>query len=81
MFDMQRSRFPDNMHMHIVNGNYKGVGISGATSYNGGRKGLTNSAECGVGVRVLMALPGPSVVSPVKPTFLKCCFLPVVDSL
>ena len=45
---------------HIVNGIYKGAGISGATSHSGRRTGLTNLAERGVGVRVLMALAGHS---------------------
>jgi len=35
-------------------------GISGATSHSGRRTGLTNLAERGVGVRVLMALAGHS---------------------
>jgi integrase/recombinase XerD len=45
---------------HIVNGIYKGTGISGATSHSGKRTGLTNLAERGVGVRTLMALAGHS---------------------
>jgi integrase/recombinase XerD len=42
-----------------VNGIYKGAGISGTTS----RSGLTNLAERGVGVRVLMALAGHTHLS------------------
>ena len=34
--------------------------LSGATSHSGRRTGLTNLAERGVGVRVLMALAGHS---------------------
>jgi len=45
---------------HIVNGIYKHGGISGATSHSVRRTGLTNLAERGVGVRVLMALAGHS---------------------
>ena len=37
-----------------------GCGGSGATSHSGIRTGLTNLAERGVGVRVLMALAGHS---------------------
>ena len=43
-----------------MNGIYKGAGISGATSHSGIRIGLTNLAERGAGVRVLMALEGHS---------------------
>ncbi len=43
-----------------MNGIYKNAGISGATSHSGRRTGLTNLAERGVGVRVLMALAGHS---------------------
>ena len=52
--------FTANTLTHIVNGIYKGAGISGATSHSGRRTGLTNLAERGVGVRVLMALAGHS---------------------
>ena len=45
---------------HFLIRNYKGAGISGATSHSGRRTGLTNLAERGVGVRVLMALAGHS---------------------
>lgn len=45
---------------HIVNGIYKGAGISGATSHSGRRTGFINLAEWGAGERVLMALAGHS---------------------
>jgi len=61
LFYTQRSEgFTANTLTHIVNGIYKGAGISGATSHSGRRTGLTNLAERGVGVRVLMALAGHS---------------------
>jgi integrase/recombinase XerD len=59
LFYTQRSEgFTANTLTHIVNAIYKGAGISGATSHSGRRTGLTNLAERGVGVRVLMALAG-----------------------
>ena len=61
LFYTQRSEgFTANTLTHIVNGIYKHAGISGATSHSGRRTGLTNLAERGVGVRVLMALAGHS---------------------
>jgi integrase/recombinase XerD len=61
LFYTQRSDgFTANTLTHIVNGIYKGAGISGATSHSGRRTGLTNLAERGVGVRTLMALAGHS---------------------
>ena len=61
LFYTQRSEgFTANTLTHIVNGIYKNAGISGATSHSGSRTGLTNLAERGVGVRVLMALAGHS---------------------
>jgi integrase/recombinase XerD len=61
LFYTQRSEgFTANTLTHIVNGIYKGAGINGATSHSGRRTGLTNLAERGVGVRVLMALAGHS---------------------
>jgi integrase/recombinase XerD len=61
LFYTQRSGgFTANTLTHIVNGIYKSAGISGATSHSGRRTGLTNLAERGVGVRVLMALAGHS---------------------
>ena len=60
-FYTQRSEgFTANTLTHIVNGIYKDVGINGTTSHSGRRTGLTNLAERGVGVRVLMALAGHS---------------------
>ena len=52
--------FTANTLTKIVNGIYKHAGISGPTSHSGRRTGLTNLAERGVGVRVLMALAGHS---------------------
>ena len=43
-----------------MNDIYKNADIRGATSHSGRRTGLTNLAERGVGVRVLMALAGHS---------------------
>ena len=61
LFYTQRSDgFTANTLTHIVNGIYKGAGISGATSHSGRRTGLTNLAERGVGVRTLMLLAGHS---------------------
>ena len=61
LFYTQRSvGFTANTLTHIVNGIYKNAGISGASSHSGRRTGLTNLAERGVGVRVLMALAGHS---------------------
>jgi len=61
LFYTQRSEgFTANTLTRIVNGIYKNAGISGATSHSGRRTGLTNLAERGVGVRVLMALAGHS---------------------
>ena len=49
-----------NTQTHIVNGIYKGAGISGVTSHGGRRTGITNLADLGVGIRVLMASAGHS---------------------
>ena len=59
-YTQRREGFTANTLTHIVNGIYKNAGISGATSHSGRRTGLTNLAERGVGVRVLMALAGHS---------------------
>ena len=48
------------MLTHIVNGIYKGAGISGATLHSGKRTGLPNLEERCVGVRVIIALAGHS---------------------
>lgn len=64
LFYTQRSDgFTANTLTHIVNGIYKGAGISGATSHSRRRTGLTNLAERGVGVRTLMALSGHSNIA------------------
>jgi integrase len=47
-----------NLLTRMVNGIYKGAGISGATSHSGRWTGLTNLAERGVGVRTPMVLAG-----------------------
>jgi len=61
LFYTQRSSgFTANSLTHIVNGIYVGAGFAGATTHSGRRSGLTNLAERGVGVRVLMALAGHS---------------------
>ena len=52
--------FTANTLTHIVNGIYKNAGISSATSHSGRRTGLTNLAERGVGVSVILALAGHS---------------------
>ena len=44
----------------MKNGKYVDASIRSATSHSGRRTGLTNLAERGVGVRVLMALAGHS---------------------
>jgi len=47
--------------------------------------GILKESEGGIPVADILRTHGISqgtfVVSPVKPTFLKCCFLPVLDSL
>ena len=59
LFYTHRSEgFTANTLTHIVNGIYKNAGISGATSHSDRRTGLTNLAERGIGLRVLMALAG-----------------------
>ena len=58
-----REGFTANTLTRIVNCIYKHAGISGATSHSGRRTGLTNLAERGVGVRVLMALTGQSNIT------------------
>lgn len=61
LFYTQRSEgFSANTLTHIVNGIYKQAGLADATSHSGRRTGLTNLADKGVGVRVLMELAGHS---------------------
>ena len=62
-YTQRRSGFTANTLTHIVNGIYKAAGVAGATSHSGRRTGLTNLAERGVGVRVLMALAGHAHMS------------------
>ncbi len=55
----QRSAaFSANSLTQIVNGIYKQAGVDGASSHSGRRTFLTNLAEKGVSVRVMMALAG-----------------------
>jgi integrase/recombinase XerD len=59
LFATQRSAaFSANSLTQIVNGIYKQAGIDGASSHSGRRTFLTNLAEKGVSVRVMMALAG-----------------------
>lgn len=59
LFATQRSAaFTANSLTQVVNGIYKHAGLYGATSHSGRRGFLTNLAEKGVSVRVLMALAG-----------------------
>jgi integrase/recombinase XerD len=64
LFYTQRSEgFTANTLTHIINGIYQKAGIYGASSHSGRRTGLTNLADKGVGVRVLMALAGHSQIA------------------
>ena len=59
LFSTQRSAaFTANSLTQIVNGIYKRAGLDGASSHSGRRTFLTNLAERGVSVRVMMALAG-----------------------
>ncbi|MBM4318216.1 MAG: phage integrase family protein, partial [Deltaproteobacteria bacterium] len=58
--------FTANTLTHIVNGIYKGTGISSAISHSGRRTGHTNLAERGVDVRTLMALAGHSNMTTIQ---------------
>jgi len=59
LFATQRSAgFTANSLTQIVNGLYKHAGLDGATSHSGRRTFLTNLAERGISVRVMMALAG-----------------------
>ncbi len=59
LFATQRSAaFTANSLTQVVNGIYKHAGFYGASSHSGRRGFLTNLAEKGVSVRVLMALAG-----------------------
>jgi integrase/recombinase XerD len=61
LFYTQRSEgFTANTLTHIINGIYQKAGIYGASSHSGRRTGLTNLADKGVSVRVLMAIAGHS---------------------
>ena len=63
-FYTQRSEgFTANTLTHIINGIYQKAGIYGASSHSGRRTGLTNLADKGVSVRVLMALAGHSQIA------------------
>lgn len=59
LFSTQRSAaFTANSLTQIVNGIYRRAGLDGASSHSGRRTFLTNLAERGVSVRVMMALAG-----------------------
>ena len=59
LFATQRSAaFTSNSLTQVVNGIYKHAGFDGASSHSGRRGFLTNLAEKGVSVRVMMALAG-----------------------
>ena len=59
LFASQRSSaFSANSLTQVVNGIYKQAGLDGASSHSGRRGFLTNLADKGVSVRVMMALAG-----------------------
>jgi integrase/recombinase XerD len=59
LFATQRSMgFTANSLTQVVNGIYRNAGFDGASSHSGRRGFLTNLAEKGVSVRVMMALAG-----------------------
>ena len=59
LFNTQRSAaFTANSLTQVVNGIYQNAGFDGASSHSGRRGFLTNLAEKGVSVRVMMALAG-----------------------
>ena len=59
LFNTQRSEaFTANSLTQVVNGIYRNAGFDGASSHSGRRGFLTNLAEKGVSVRVMMALAG-----------------------
>jgi len=59
LFNTQRSAaFTANSLTQVVNGIYRNSGFDGASSHSGRRGFLTNLAEKGVSVRVMMALAG-----------------------
>jgi integrase/recombinase XerD len=61
LFSTQRSAaFTANSLTQVVNGIYKHAGFDGASSHSGRRGFLTNLAEKGVSVRIMMALAGHS---------------------
>jgi integrase/recombinase XerD len=59
LFSTQRSAaFSANTLTQVVNGIYRNAGFDGCSSHSGRRGFLTNLAEKGVSVRVMMALAG-----------------------
>ncbi len=59
LFASQRSSaFTANTLTQVVNGIYRNAGLDGCSSHSGRRGFLTNLAEKGVSVRVMMALAG-----------------------
>lgn len=64
LFATQRSEgFTANSLTQVVNGIYRNAGFDGASSHSGRRGFLTNLAEKGVSVRVMMALAGHANMS------------------
>jgi len=67
LFATQRSAaFTANSLTQVINGLYKNAGFDACSSHTGRRTFLTNLAEKGVGVRVLMALSGHRHMSSVQ---------------
>jgi integrase/recombinase XerD len=59
LFSTQRNAaFTANSLTQVINGIYRNAGFDGASSHSGRRGFLTNLAEKGVSVRVMMALAG-----------------------
>jgi len=59
LFPSQRSKaFSANSLTQVINGMYRNAGLYGCSSHSGRRGFLTNLAEKGVSVRVMMALAG-----------------------
>jgi integrase/recombinase XerD len=62
-FTQKRDSFSANTLCQYFHGLYKQAGVDGASSHSGRRSFITNLANKGVGVRVLMALAGHCNIS------------------